>query len=146
MCKMWLARATSFVKAGKLFSHTEFLTLYCSCYTAIRMWIFLQIDHFIYFFFNEYCSSLPYLSLVVTHLARYSSGSYLSRDEDVRAELQAGPGICTANIAGPDGGGFIQAGNCWGEPCLQTRTAGAMLLLLRQQNQILQLGLGCSYQ
>lgn len=58
MCKMWLDRANGFVKAGKLFSHNEFPTLYRSCYATIRMWISLRWS--LPSFFNEYYGSLHF--------------------------------------------------------------------------------------
>lgn len=101
MCKMWLDRANGFVKAGKLFSHNEFPTLYRSCYATIRMWISLRWS-LPSFLMNI---TVPYISLRFTHLAHYSLESYLSRDEDFITnlnELPTVPVICTANTAGSD--------------------------------------------
>lgn len=98
----WCA-ASSFVKAGKLFSTVYSLALCHSCYTVIQMWIFLQMV-----IFYEYCSSLPSVSLLFTYLANTNPlDLYLSSNADVISLNYRCSVICTANITGPESSRFL---------------------------------------
>lgn len=75
---MWLDRVHSFVKAGKVFNHNVFLTLYYSCYTPFKCEYLCRWSlHYFLFFYA------PYISLIFTHLAHYPWDSSLSTDEEV---------------------------------------------------------------
>lgn len=72
---MWLDKLHSFVKAGKVFNHSVFLTLYHSCCTPYKCEYLHQWP--LLFFY------VPYISLIFTHLAHCPWVSSLSTDEGV---------------------------------------------------------------
>lgn len=72
---MWLDKLHSFVKAGKVFNHSVFLTLYHSCCTPYKCEYLHQWP--LLFFY------VPYISLIFTHLAYCPWVSSLSTDEGV---------------------------------------------------------------
>lgn len=79
---MWLDRVHSFVKAGKVFNHNVFLTLYHSCYTQHKCEYLHQWSLHLLLF-----SYAPYIFLIFTHLAHCPWDSSLSTDEDVSISM-----------------------------------------------------------